>query len=81
MWITWSKKADRNLEFVMRNLKGTGKKVKARAYETLVRPMLEYRSKVSDSYRLGQKKQPRDDTEKGSPQGIKSIPQIQSIRN
>ena len=46
----------RNLEFVMKNLKGTGKKVKARAYETLVRPMLEYGSKVSEPYRLGQVK-------------------------
>ena len=38
----------------MRNLKGTGKRVKTRAYETLIRPMLEYGSKVSDPYRLGQ---------------------------
>ena len=30
------------------------KKVKTRAYGTPIRPMLEYGSKVSDPYRLGQ---------------------------
>ena len=47
------KKAGRSLEFVMRNLKGTDSKIKARAYETLIRPILEYGTKVGDPYRQG----------------------------
>ena len=38
----------------MRNLKGTGSRVKSRAFETLVRPSLEYGMKAGDPYRLGQ---------------------------
>ena len=49
------KKAGRNLEFVMRTLKGTDRRIKTRAYETLVRPTLEYGMKAGDPYRQGQK--------------------------
>jgi hypothetical protein len=35
-------KSRRNLEFIMRNLKGASKEVKSVAYLTMVRPMLEY---------------------------------------
>ena len=45
-----SSKANRSLSFIRRNLKINSKKVKDRAYQTLVRPKLEYCCTVWDLY-------------------------------
>ena len=49
-----SKKAIRNLNFVMRQLRGTQTQVKEKAYLTLIRPVLEYASSVWDPYKVGE---------------------------
>jgi len=41
----------------MRNLKGVHKEVKVKAYETIVRPQLEYASAVWDPHKVGQVKE------------------------
>jgi hypothetical protein len=43
-------KSRKNLEFVMRNLKGASKEVKERAYSTMIRPILEYASSAWDPH-------------------------------
>ena len=45
-----SSKANRSLLFIRRNLKINSKTVKDRAYQTLVRPKLEYCCTVWDPY-------------------------------
>ena len=49
-----SKKAIKNLNFVMRQLRGTRTQVKEKAYLTLIRPVLEYASSVWDPYKDGE---------------------------
>ena len=46
-------KAYRNLHFVMRNLRRSGREVKGRAYKTLVRPVVEYATSVWDPHETG----------------------------
>jgi hypothetical protein len=43
-------KGRKNLEFVMRNLKGASKAVKERAYSTMIRPILQYASSAWDPH-------------------------------
>jgi hypothetical protein len=45
-----SEKATKNLNFVMRNLKGTKRLVKEKAYLAIIRPVLEYAGSVWDPY-------------------------------
>ena len=49
-----SAKASRSVGFLRRNLRGCPQDVKAKAYTTLVRPVLEYASTVWDLYTLQQ---------------------------
>jgi hypothetical protein len=49
-----SAKASRSVGFLQRNLRGCPQDVKAQAYTTLVRPVLEYASTVWDPYTLQQ---------------------------
>ena len=49
-----SAKASRSVGFLRRNLRGCPQDVKAQAYTTLVRPVLEYASTVWDPYTLQQ---------------------------
>jgi hypothetical protein len=51
-----TKKAFKILHWMMRNLKGSSKNTKERAYKTLVRPILEYASIVWDPHEVGQLK-------------------------
>jgi Reverse transcriptase (RNA-dependent DNA polymerase)/Endonuclease-reverse transcriptase len=51
-----SKKGINTLNFVMRQLRGTGREVKEKAYFSLVRPIAEYASSVWDPYRIGEVK-------------------------
>jgi Reverse transcriptase (RNA-dependent DNA polymerase) len=49
-----AEKGIRSLNFIMRNLQGTGSKVKEKAYTALVRPIVEYGGIVWDPYRQGE---------------------------
>ena len=49
-----SSKAIRNLNFVMRNLRGTTDRVREKAYLTLIRPVVEYAGAIWDPYKTGQ---------------------------
>lgn len=46
-------KAYKNLHFVMRSLKGSRKGIRERAFQTLVRPIIEYASSVWDPHETG----------------------------
>jgi hypothetical protein len=61
--LDWSKHVDqiiskciKNINFVFRNLSGTCTRTKAKAYKTLLRPLLEYGSAVWDPYKDTNKK-------------------------
>jgi ribonucleases P/MRP protein subunit RPP40 len=45
-----SRKATKNLNFVMRNLKGSKKEIREKAYLTLIRPILDYAGAIWDPY-------------------------------
>ena len=49
-------KAYKNLHFVMRNLRRSGKGVRERAYKSLVRPIVEYATSVWDPHETGLQK-------------------------
>ena len=49
-----TKKATRNMNFVMRSLEGATTEVKEKAYLTLIRPIAEYAGAVWDPHKVGQ---------------------------
>lgn len=49
-----SKKSVSSLNFTMRQLKGAGADIKGKAYQTLIRPIVEYASSVWDPYKIGE---------------------------